>query len=98
MSVIAELSIFPLDKGVSLSPYVARAVRIIENSGLAHEFGPMGTCIEGEWTEVMRVVSECFQDLARDCDRISMSLKVDYRQGQPGRLKSKISSVQEKLE
>jgi uncharacterized protein YqgV (UPF0045/DUF77 family) len=47
---------------------------------------------------VMRVVSECFQDLARDCDRISMSLKVDYRQGQPGRLKSKISSVQEKLE
>jgi uncharacterized protein (TIGR00106 family) len=98
MSVIAELSIFPLDKGVSLSPYVARAVRIIENSGLAHEFGPMGTCIEGEWTEVMRVVSECFQDLARDCDRISMSLKVDYRQGQPGRLQSKISSVQEKLE
>ncbi len=98
MSVIAELSIFPLDKGVSLSPYVARAVGIIEKSGLAREFGPMGTCIEGEWEEVMQVVSACFQDLAKDCTRISMSLKIDYRQGQAGRLQSKISSVQEKLE
>ena len=98
MSVIAELSIFPLDKGVSLSPYVARAVGIIEKSGLSREFGPMGTCIEGGWEEVMQVVSACFQDLAQDCTRISMSLKIDYRQGQAGRLQSKISSVQEKLE
>ncbi len=97
MSVIAEMSIFPLDKGVSLSPYVARAVQIIEKSGLNHHFGPMGTCIEGEWEEVMQTVSACFQDLAQDCTRISMSLKVDYRQGQSGRLQSKITSVQEKL-
>ncbi|MDZ7760634.1 MAG: MTH1187 family thiamine-binding protein [Desulfovermiculus sp.] len=97
MSVIAELSLFPLDKGVSLSPYVARAVKIIEQSGLAHDFGPMGTCIEGEWEEVMQTVSACFQDLAQDCTRISMSLKVDYRYGQSGRLQSKVSAVQEKL-
>ncbi|WP_027371468.1 MTH1187 family thiamine-binding protein [Desulfovermiculus halophilus] len=97
MSVIAELSIFPLDKGVSLSPYVARAVSIVQQSGLSHDFGPMGTCIEGEWDEVMQVVSSCFKDLAQDCSRISMSLKVDYVQDRTGRLQSKIASVQEKL-
>ena len=47
MSVIVELSIFPMDKGVSVSPYVARAIRIIENSGLSYELNPMGTSIEG---------------------------------------------------
>ncbi len=97
MSVIAELSIFPLDKGVSLSPYVARAVHIVQQSGLAHEFGPMGTCIEGEWDTVMQTVTACFQDLAQDCTRISLSLKIDYVQGKTGRLQSKVASVQERL-
>jgi uncharacterized protein (TIGR00106 family) len=97
MSVIAELSIFPLDKGVSLSPYVARAVQIIQQSGLAYEFGPMGTCMEGEWDKVMQTVTACFQDLAQDCTRISMSLKIDYVQDKNGRLQSKVSSVQEKI-
>ena len=97
MSVMAELSIFPLDKGVSLSPYVARAVGIVRESGLPYSFGPMGTCIEGEWEEVMQVISSCFQDMAQDCERISLSLKIDYRQNQDNRLQGKVASVQEKL-
>ncbi len=36
MSVIVELSIFPMDKGSSLSPYVSRAVRIVKESGLPY--------------------------------------------------------------
>ena len=35
MSVIVEFSIFPIDKGESLSPYVARALKIIQDSGLS---------------------------------------------------------------
>ncbi len=34
MSVIINFSIFPLDKGESLSNYVARAIKIIDESGL----------------------------------------------------------------
>ena len=36
MSVIVEFSIFPLDKGESLSPYVARALNKIQESGLPY--------------------------------------------------------------
>ena len=53
MSTLAELSIFPLDKGISVSTYVAKMLKIIQNSGLEYELGPMGTCIEGEWEEIM---------------------------------------------
>ena len=97
MSVIVEFSIFPLDKGESLSPYVARALKKIQESGLAYELNPMGTCVEGEWTEVMAVVDQCFQELQKDCNRISLALKADYRKGPPGRLKGKVESVKVKL-
>ena len=97
MSVIVEFSIFPMDKGESLSPYVARALKTIQDSGLPYELNPMGTCVEGEWGEVMALVDKCFQGLEKDCSRINLSLKADYRRGPGGRLKSKVASVKEKL-
>ena len=97
MSVIVEFSIFPMDKGESVSPYVARALNEVQDSGLPHELNPMGTCVEGEWSEVMALVDRCFQALEKDCNRINLSLKADFRKGTSGRLKSKIVSVKEKL-
>lgn len=98
MSVVVELTIFPLDKGASLSPYVARALEIIRASGLPHALGPMGTCIEGEWDEVMAVVTACFEELRKDCTRINVGLRADWRAGAGGRLTAKPASVLEKLD
>ena len=97
MSVLIDLSIFPLDKGDSLSSYVARALKIIKDSGLPYELGPMGTSLEGDWDQVMGVVNSCFKELKKDCDRVYMALKLDYRKGSSGRLKSKVKSVEKKL-
>lgn len=97
MSVLVDLSIFPLDKGDSLSAYVARALKIIKDSGLPYKIGPMGTSVEGEWDEVMGVVNNCFQELKKDCDRVHLVLKLDYRKGPSGRLENKVKSVEEKL-
>ncbi|MCG8343438.1 MAG: MTH1187 family thiamine-binding protein [Chlorobiales bacterium] len=87
-----------MDKGISLSKYVSRAVRIVRESGLAHKLGPMGTVIEGEWDEVMKVVDACFKAVAEDSDRVSLSLKVDARKGSENRLESKIASVEKALQ
>jgi uncharacterized protein (TIGR00106 family) len=98
MSVIVEFSIFPLDQGESLSPYVARAVKIVEQSGLAYHFGPMATSVEGETLgEVLAVVEKCFEDLKRDCGRISISMRVDYREKGGVRLEEKVESVKKFL-
>ena len=35
--------------------------------------------------------------MAADCGRVTCSAKFDYRQGQQGRLVSKVASVEEKL-
>jgi uncharacterized protein (TIGR00106 family) len=88
---------YPLDKGESLSPYVARSIKIIRESGLPYEFRSMGTSIEGEWEEVMAVVDRCFEAMRQDCNRVVLALKADYRQGPSGRMQRKVQSVQEKL-
>lgn len=97
MSVIVNLALFPTDKGTSVSPYVARAVKAIEESGLPYDLHSMGTCIEGEWDEVMSLVGRCFKELEKDCDRIYLTLTADWRKGGPGRMESKVAAVKEQL-
>lgn len=97
MSVLLEFSLTPLDKGASVSPYVARSLDIIDRSGLPYRLGPMGTTVEGEWDEVLAVARECFERMRQDCDRISISMRADYRAGRDGRLTAKITSVTEKV-
>ncbi|NIQ04038.1 MAG: thiamine-binding protein, partial [Nitrospinaceae bacterium] len=69
-----------------------RSLQIIDESGLDYRLNPMGTVLEGEWDEVMGVVKKCFEQMSADCNRITCSLKIDYRQGARGRLESKIAS------
>jgi uncharacterized protein (TIGR00106 family) len=95
--VLLEFSMSPLTKGESVSAYVARSLDIIDKSGLPYQLTPMGTIIEGEWAEVMAVVTACFERMREDCDRISTSIRIDYRAGPGGRLQSKLESVRQKL-
>jgi uncharacterized protein (TIGR00106 family) len=95
--VLLEFSMSPLGKGESVSRYVSRSIEIIESSGLDYRMNPMGTVLEGEWDEVMAVVTRCFERMSQDCDRVTASIKIDYRSGRQGRLESKIESVENRL-
>ena len=97
MSLLINFSIFPLDKGESVSHYVARAVKIIKDSGLPYKLGPMGTSIEGEWGKVMMAVTRCFEELTEDCDRIYFTNTGDYRKKGKDRITAKVESVEKKL-
>ena len=95
MSVMLNFSMSPLDKGESVSKYVARSLDIIDSSGLAYSFGPMSTSVEtGDWDQAMTVVKDCFEKMRSDCRRIVCTITVDYREGPVGRLKTKVGSVE----
>ncbi len=95
--VLLDFSMSPFGKGESLSPFIARSIDIIDKSGLSYQLTPMGTILEGEWDEVMKVVSDCFATMQTDCDRISAQIKIDYRAGPSGRMKAKIEAIEDKL-
>jgi uncharacterized protein (TIGR00106 family) len=73
---------------------VARCLEVVAASGLDYRLHAMGTTLEGELDEVLAVVRRCFAALEKDCDRISCSVKIDYRKGPGGRLRSKVQKVQ----
>jgi uncharacterized protein (TIGR00106 family) len=95
--VLLEFSMAPLEKGPSVGDYVARSLKIIDESGLDYRLHAMGTILEGDIEQVLRVLKQCFEAMAADCDRITCTAKLDYRQGYSGRLQSKVASVEEKL-
>jgi uncharacterized protein (TIGR00106 family) len=94
--VLLEFSLYPTDKGESVSDYVKRNLEIIDDSGLPYKLGPMGTTIEGEYDEVMAVVERCFERLTTDCGRVACQIKIDYRKGHSGRLEKKVRTLVEK--
>lgn len=95
--LLLEFAMYPMGRGESVSPFVARSLDIIDKSGLPYQLTPMGTIIEGEWAEVMAVVTACFEAMSADCERIGTNIKIDYRAGAEGRLKSKVDSVQQQV-
>jgi uncharacterized protein (TIGR00106 family) len=95
--VLLEMSITPLGKGESVSQYVAECVAQVHESGLDYELHSMGTIVEGELDEVLDLMRRCIDLVAKHSDRVTCAAKLDYRRGQSGRLKSKVTSVEQKL-
>jgi uncharacterized protein (TIGR00106 family) len=95
--LLAEISMWPMDKGESVGAYVAGVLDVIDRSGLPYQLGPLGTCIEGEWDEVMAVLTQCFEHLSKQSNRIACTVKMDWRKGRSGGLEEKVRSVEEKV-
>lgn len=96
--MLAEFSIFPLDKGAQgLSEYVSELVRIVQDSGLPHELHAMGTIVEGEPEEVYDLLLRCHLAMRQQSERIYVNLKVDDRPGRTGALQAKVAAVRNRI-
>ncbi len=99
MSVLVEFSMFPTDKGESVSPYVSTIIKMIHESGISYKLTPMGTIIEtDELLQALGLVHVAYEILDKSgCDRVYSTLKIDIRKGKDNRLQGKLDSVQEKI-
>lgn len=95
--MLAEFSVVPIGKNVSLSRYVAKSLDIIDKSGLSYRINPMGTVVEGSWEEVMGLIKKCHDTLLEDSERLLTSIKIDDRKGMTNALDRKVKSVEEKV-
>ena len=89
---------FPTDQGVSVSPFVSRVIKLIDESGHPYQLTPMGTIIEtATIREALDLVEKAYECLEPDCDRVYSTLKFDIRKGAIGRMRKKIESVEVKI-
>lgn len=80
-----------------MSEAVARAVAIVNESGLPHETNAMFTLVEGEWDEVMDVIKRATQAVAEVSPRVSLVIKADIRAGYNNQLEQKMNSLHNAL-
>lgn len=99
MSVLCELSIFPVGKGESLSAYVSPVVELVRMSGFAYRLTAMGTIIETETVaDALDLVDKAHKLLEQaGCDRVYATVKLDIRKGEMGRLDSKVNAVKDHI-
>lgn len=98
VSILVEFSMFPTDKGESVSSYVSRIIGWIDRCGLSYQLTPMGTVVEcATIHEATHVIEMAYEQLIPDCNRIYSSIKMDIRKGKSDRLKQKIVSVEQVL-
>jgi uncharacterized protein (TIGR00106 family) len=95
--VLMEFSIAPFGRGESLSKYVARVIDIVRKSKLPYKVTSMGTIVEGEWNELLVLLTQCFRNLKRDNNRIGIWIKIDYRKGRKGAIVQKVEKVEKIL-
>ncbi|MCP3671788.1 MAG: MTH1187 family thiamine-binding protein [Gammaproteobacteria bacterium] len=99
MSVLLEFSMFPTDKGESVSQYVSQVIKMIHDSGISYQLTPMGTIIEtNDMGQALSLVQAAYDILDQaGCNRIYSSLKLDIRKSKNNRLQGKLKSVREKI-
>jgi len=95
--MMIEFSIVPLGKGASVSPVIARVMKIVVESGVRYKANPMGTVIEGEWGHLIDLVKKCHDEAIKDAERVVTTIKIDDYKGKRDRLEKKLESVEQKL-
>ncbi|WP_083843830.1 MTH1187 family thiamine-binding protein [Microlunatus phosphovorus] len=95
--MLVAFSVAPTGGDASVGDAVAKAVRVVRESGLPNETTSMFTTIEGEWDEVMDVVKRATEAIAADAARVSLVLKADIRPGHTDMLHAKVRRVEDAL-
>ena len=98
MSVLFEFAMFPTDKGESVSSYVSRILKMIDESDFPYRLTPMGTVVEVDtMDQALDILKKAYGVLEQDCGRVYSTVKFDIRKGKKGRLEQKVASVEEKV-
>lgn len=98
MSVILEFSMFPTDKGTSVSRYVSQVVRMVRDSGFEYQLTGMSTLVETTTVaEALQIVEKAYDILEPHSERVYSCLKMDIQKNKNQRLRGKVQSVEAKI-
>ncbi|NWF91331.1 MAG: MTH1187 family thiamine-binding protein [Syntrophaceae bacterium] len=96
---ILEVSIVPIGTaGTSLSSYVADCIRILKKEKVKYELTSMGTNIEGDVRDLIRIVLKMHDaPFKKGAPRVLTTIRIDDRRDKKGTLAGKKKAVLDKL-
>ncbi|MFC2039219.1 MTH1187 family thiamine-binding protein [Chloroflexota bacterium] len=97
---IIQVSVVPLGiRTSSVGKYVARALSVLENEkDVAYQLTPMGTIIEGNLDQVLRIVKQMHETVFdTEVQRVLTTIIIDDRRDKTSTMDSKVNSVRSRL-
>jgi uncharacterized protein (TIGR00106 family) len=97
---IAEVSVVPLGtKTPSVSQYVARAIKVLEQEkAVKYETTAMGTIIEGDLDSILAMVKKMHEGIfGEGVARVLTTVKIDDRRDKSQSMKAKLDSLKKRL-
>ena len=95
--MLAEFSIVPIGAGSIIGDQLAEVLKIVDASGLPYKLNPMGTVVEGEWDEIMKLIKKCHTIVMKAGERALTTISIDDRKGKPNRIDAKVKSVEKRI-
>ena len=92
--VLAELTITSLGRGTHQSRDLADLLKIIDQSQLPYTLTPCGTCIEGDWDEVMAIVKQCHQQARSVSTHVMTTIRIEDEEGATNKLTENVAAVE----
>jgi len=98
--VIVQFTTAPVGEGVSVSRFVAEALKEVEGSGLRFQLTPMATILEADTIgEAMEVVLRAHEAVFRSgAKRVVTDIKIDDRRDEPRKMEDKVKKVKRLLD
>jgi len=99
LKVIVQFSTSPLGEGVSVSRFVAEALKEVENSGMRYLLTPMATVLEADTPkEAIEVILKAHEAVFQaGAKRVVTDIKIDDRRDEPRRMEDKVARVKRQL-
>ena len=93
--ILAQLSVYPIGEGTSLSRFVKKGVAVIKESGYKYEVGGLSTAVETPSLDALfELVKKVHAaHMAEGAKRIVIDLKVDDRRDKDATIDTKRRSV-----
>ena len=93
--ILAQLSVYPLGEGTSVSRFVKKGMKALKESGFIYEIGGLSTAIQvPDLDSLFLLVKKVHQaHLDEGAKRVVIDLKVDDRRDKEAALESKRNSV-----
>jgi uncharacterized protein (TIGR00106 family) len=95
--MLAELSIIPLGGDTHMSDELAEVLKLVDTYGLPYQLTPSGTCIEGEWNEVMELIRQCHSRVRERSPHVITMIKIEDEEGAHDKLSRNVTSVEQKV-
>lgn len=97
MSILVSFAMFPTDKGTSVSKYVSKIIKMIDESEIPYQLNPMGTTFETEtMPEALNILNKSY-DVLKDHDRVYSVVNFDIQKNKSNRIRTKVESIEQKI-